>query len=409
MFNGCCVVYFLLTTCSRGAFTARVLAGMMERVGLLQKGLEELITMAFEIYSNWEYAGQPSQYDSSVTIAEAFKSTFLRMVSIEFMGLWDSINSIGMIRDKIFPYTASSGIVEHVRHAVSIDERRAKYKPVLFDNTIGLAPNNSADRSNTSPSLSISKNVVEVWFAGNHGDLGGGWPADENRQCLSDIPFRWMLVEILELGTGSSYLKFKSGEIELFNSKHPIELSLLSYNHDLLSCARPINQTYKHKYQLPDSSLRVSSPPSLSTSNSINSGVISIPLEPGSSNCSNCSFLSDTPPSIQLLSYSSLHPKLKRFDGRGDDPLKATFFWWILEILPFATRNENKSGRWSKSYEPNFGRSRKIPKNATIHWSVYYRMKYVYDYSPTNLPKKQEEGDSEDESMDEYESFEYSN
>lgn len=44
---------------SRGAFTARVLAAMIERVGLLTAGQEEIIPSAWEIYRNWEYEGQP--------------------------------------------------------------------------------------------------------------------------------------------------------------------------------------------------------------------------------------------------------------------------------------------------------------------------------------------------------------
>lgn len=54
---------------SRGAFTARVLSGMIERVGLLCPGLEEIIPTAWNIYKNWEYAGQPSSDDNN-TLAD---------------------------------------------------------------------------------------------------------------------------------------------------------------------------------------------------------------------------------------------------------------------------------------------------------------------------------------------------
>lgn len=50
---------------SRGAFTARVLAAMIERVGLLTIGQDEIIPSAWEIYKSWEYAGQPSSLSSN--------------------------------------------------------------------------------------------------------------------------------------------------------------------------------------------------------------------------------------------------------------------------------------------------------------------------------------------------------
>lgn len=50
---------------SRGAFTARVLAAMVDRVGLLTIGQDEIIPSAWEIYKSWEYAGQPSSLSSN--------------------------------------------------------------------------------------------------------------------------------------------------------------------------------------------------------------------------------------------------------------------------------------------------------------------------------------------------------
>ncbi|CUS20951.1 LAQU0S02e02124g1_1 [Lachancea quebecensis] len=115
---------------SRGAFIARVLAGMIERVGLLNEGLEDIINAAWKIYEAWEYAAQPSQPDYTTTLADEFKKTFSRDydVEIHFQGLFDSVNSIGIIRDRLFPYAARSKIVQHVRHAVSLDERRGKFQ-----------------------------------------------------------------------------------------------------------------------------------------------------------------------------------------------------------------------------------------------------------------------------------------
>ena len=119
---------------SRGAFIARLLAGMLERVGLLSKGLDEMVWMAWKIYEAWEYAAQPVQPSYQTTLVEEFKKTFSRNIDIEihFQGLFDSVNSCGILIDRLFPYTARSGIVRHIRHAVSIDERRGKFKQQSF-------------------------------------------------------------------------------------------------------------------------------------------------------------------------------------------------------------------------------------------------------------------------------------
>lgn len=119
---------------SRGAFIARVLAAMIERVGLLNKGSDYMLEMAWKIYESWEYAAQPAQPHYTTNLAQEFKRTFSRdyVVKVYFQGLFDSVNSVGIIVDKIFPCTQRSNVVEHVRHAVSLDERRGKFKQISF-------------------------------------------------------------------------------------------------------------------------------------------------------------------------------------------------------------------------------------------------------------------------------------
>ncbi|CCH59976.1 hypothetical protein TBLA_0C01620 [Henningerozyma blattae CBS 6284] len=119
---------------SRGAFFARVLAGMIQRVGLLHDGLDDLVDMAWGIYEFWEYAEQPTHQSYTTTLVEEFRKLFSRdyIIKIHFQGLFDSVNSVGILRDRLFPCTQRSSIVDHVRHAVSIDERRGKFKQQSF-------------------------------------------------------------------------------------------------------------------------------------------------------------------------------------------------------------------------------------------------------------------------------------
>lgn len=119
---------------SRGAFIARALAGMIELVGLLNRGLTGMVSMAWRIYEKWEFAEQPAQPNYNSTLAEEFRRTFSRgcEIRVHFQGLWDSVNSVGILRDRLFPCTQRSGIVDHVRHAVSLDERKGKFKQQSF-------------------------------------------------------------------------------------------------------------------------------------------------------------------------------------------------------------------------------------------------------------------------------------
>ena len=81
---------------------------------------------------------------------------------------------------------------KHTPHAVSIHERRLKFKPALFE----------LDDSDNSKNSELK----EVWFAGNHADIGGGSKRVESKRLLSDIPLEWMIQEVKSLKAGASHL-----------------------------------------------------------------------------------------------------------------------------------------------------------------------------------------------------------
>lgn len=62
----------------------------------------------------------------------AFKKAFSVDVDIEFLGVWDTVCSVGLI-PRTLPFTASNTSIKTFRHAVSLDERRAKFKANLFN------------------------------------------------------------------------------------------------------------------------------------------------------------------------------------------------------------------------------------------------------------------------------------
>lgn len=129
------------------------------------------------------------------------------------------MNSVAVLEKKATVPVPVFGIAHHVRHAVAIDECRIKFKAALLAQDI------------LKDGEYHHEDIKEVWFPGNHGDVGGGWPAsDDNafdnkglkmtvwqyiknfwttrkntkpgkplcrgRLQLSDVPLAWMIREI---------------------------------------------------------------------------------------------------------------------------------------------------------------------------------------------------------------------
>ena len=152
---------------SRGAYTARALAGFIHSVGLMEKGCENLIPYAMALYKARKV---------DFAILSKFKSTYGRSCQIHFLGLWDSVSTFGWIYDPVFlPYTTKNKSVQAVRHALAIDERRAFFRQLHWR------------RDNEQ------QDVKEVWFAGVHADIGGGYPEAESG--LAKVSLRWMIEE----------------------------------------------------------------------------------------------------------------------------------------------------------------------------------------------------------------------
>jgi uncharacterized protein (DUF2235 family) len=152
---------------SRGAYTARALAGMLHKVGLLTQGNEELLPFAWD---------QFRRINNEAT-ASGFHATFARDVKVHFLGLWDTVSSVGWAwAPQTLPNTMHNSGVDIVRHAVSLDERRVYFQQNLW----GEPPQ-------------PGQSVRQVWFAGVHCDVGGGYL--EKESGLSKIPLAWMVHE----------------------------------------------------------------------------------------------------------------------------------------------------------------------------------------------------------------------
>jgi uncharacterized protein (DUF2235 family) len=164
---------------SRGAYTVRALSGMIAMYGLLHRGNIGLIPYILKMYA--KHTRDAEGMTQVFAVADGFKAAYSLEVTLQLVGVWDTVSSVGVIWDPLkLPYTARNPIMKHGRHAVSIDEKRCFFRNNLW----GLPFKNQSIR--------------QVWFAGVHSDVGGSYPADESG--LSQVALKWMLCEAVNIG-----------------------------------------------------------------------------------------------------------------------------------------------------------------------------------------------------------------
>lgn len=148
---------------SRGAFTARSLAGMLHKCGLLRRDNDNLIEYASKIYNT---AGNDD-------IAAGFKATFCDPCPVYFIGVWDTVKSLVMNAGKKFHDHTLNPEVKFGYHAISVDERRKDFPSCGWDEA----------------SVQAHQTIEQVWFSGVHSDVGGWY----DERDLSNITLKWML------------------------------------------------------------------------------------------------------------------------------------------------------------------------------------------------------------------------
>ncbi len=165
---------------SRGAYTARSVAGMVGRVGLLTKVslVEERLPTAVNMYRRTD--GPEGAFGASV---DEFRHDHCNAVEVSFLGVFDTVGALGvpgLQQAPRFHDVQLSTQVLRARHALAIDETRLKFAPTFWE-----AP---ADRADAPTEDS---RVKQVWFEGAHSDVGGGY----RDTGLSDTSLLWMARE----------------------------------------------------------------------------------------------------------------------------------------------------------------------------------------------------------------------
>ncbi|MGN6134342.1 MAG: DUF2235 domain-containing protein [Aureliella sp.] len=178
---------------SRGAYTVRALAGMLHFLGLVYPEQAELDRLGWAVFADDHQDLPISQRFES---GRRYKKSFSRKqsVRIHFVGVWDTVSSFGWVWQlRTVPYTANNPSIDHVRHAVAIDEHRAAFQPNLF------RPGDASQH----------RSFQQLWFAGAHGDVGGGYPDKENG--LAKVSLEWMIDQAAAEGC-----RFDSAQVDRF-------------------------------------------------------------------------------------------------------------------------------------------------------------------------------------------------
>ncbi|OJA07506.1 hypothetical protein AZE42_09221 [Rhizopogon vesiculosus] len=379
---------------SRGAYTARALAGMLHKVGLLPKSNLQQVSFAYNAYKQ---TGKVAN-----EFAAGFKQTFSQDVKVEFVGVWDTVQSTGVLMSRNLPFTDSNTLIKTFRHALALDERRVRFQPELYHRSQSDTPDpeyaemsklrkavgelenkasgkfgslgnklrkkfkkkskceevevvverteetivNGEANAETLVCVDIepepSTDVLEVWFPGCHSDIGGGNVANCVEVSLAQNTLRWMVEQVIQSQCG---ILFDEEALE--------------------------------RLGMPLSSLPVPQPPPASPDD-----VVSLPMEElkASSYVPSTSSPPTQPPTIPS------QPNPETCDALAPlfDELQLQKAWWLLEImlLPYAWQDAH--GKWHTKWSFHLGKGRVIPyQHPNFHTSVQERMNYApLHYTP---------------------------
>lgn len=209
---------------SRGAFTVRILAGLVSKRGLVcgevdDDELEQIAKAQYSLYrEGFDNAILSSAYRSLYRVYRGFRPGAPQPEptthpEIEFLGVWDTVAAYGFPIDELatvwhelvfslrFPDHDLSPKVRRACHALSVDDERRTFHPLLW---------NEATETNGR--------IEQAWFAGAHADVGGGYAHDR----LSLVSLDWMVskVEAANADNGLKVLPLKREAIRNYCDWH---------------------------------------------------------------------------------------------------------------------------------------------------------------------------------------------
>ncbi|KAK6957090.1 hypothetical protein Daesc_002375 [Daldinia eschscholtzii] len=188
-----------LTGFSRGAFTVCCLARLIKDIGILTKfGLSHLP----ELFRKWKAVMRKVNCNEDSPELKSLHSKVeqlgpdlvaSRNVQIKALGIWDAVSALGIPIPLQIPQPKSKSFrsihalipdnVDHCYHALSLDEKRKHFKPVIW----------KSGKNSCPPRYRMK----QCWFMGQHGDVGGG---SFDGIWLSNLSLIWMMAHLTKAG-----------------------------------------------------------------------------------------------------------------------------------------------------------------------------------------------------------------
>ncbi|ROW12555.1 hypothetical protein VMCG_00427 [Cytospora schulzeri] len=255
---------------SRGAFTARSIAGMIGDLGLLTREGMPFFYPVFKDMQNWQtknykdpFPGVPFENKPrGESAAEDYRRMLVehgytrvyegggsgKLITIKAVAVFDTVGSLGIPSvswmEKIglshttselrFYDTALSDRIENAFHALALDEPRPPFSPSLWERP-------ASNRGVT--------NLRQVWFPGSHSNVGGGWPD----QGMANVTMAWMMDQLTTVG-----VEFDLGSIrrmlidtERYYKNHPMAIAIPTKEAPKQK-AKPSKAVTKVKETVPD-------------------------------------------------------------------------------------------------------------------------------------------------------------
>ncbi|GAA5852384.1 hypothetical protein JCM8547_006761 [Rhodosporidiobolus lusitaniae] len=344
---------------SRGAFTARALVGMLQQVGLLSPGNEELVPLAYSIFKQ---SGDPKKNELTKRekLNAAFKLTFSREVKVHFVGVWDTVSSVGGVFPTTLPFSNGCTFIHQFRQVLALDERRGSFGEQVWKYDVD------------DPGLHTFTRIKEIWMPGSHSACGGGlakYDSDAS-PSLSHISARWMVREALAQG-----LAFDAKRI--FDS--PIFNDFVAAAQAIDSGPRP--RDYELVDYLAEVGERNPAPKELERELELVATTVFLSCQPGSPQIVRDSLA----PRGNEVSFEPVGDTLveKALDlpakiiNKGWKGAAQTSFYKTLEWFPLPPKSVYENGQTQTSYWPNLSHGRKLPNNGSkpkFHSSVKTRL-----------------------------------
>jgi uncharacterized protein (DUF2235 family) len=190
-------IIFYLFGFSRGAYTARSLAGFIRNCGILKPGYLHLLDKAYDLYRDRNDYTTP---DSDLMVSFRRNYCIENITRIKFIGVWDTVGSLGipipwfnmynLEKYKFHDITLSS-TVDYAYQALAVDEHRVNFEPSIW-------------QLSNNPNQTTTK-LEQRWFAGVHCNVGGGY-ADRG---LSNQPLQWIAKKATDTGLAFNTLKLE--------------------------------------------------------------------------------------------------------------------------------------------------------------------------------------------------------